>query len=248
MRRLISANASEILNASTAELIEAIRASEGRVILSENVAPRQAFIEDITNAEIARAFGANLILLNLVDVFNPVVSGLDCEPEKLVERLHELTGLPIGVNLEPVDPDVDMMDERLDVARGRTVNAESVAALSSLGFDFVCLTGNPGTGVTNAHIAAAISTVKAGFDGFIIAGKMHAAGVNEPIIDKDSVRQFIDAGADIILAPAVGTVPGFTAEELTSIVDVAHGAGALVMTAIGTSQEGSDPQVIRALP
>ncbi|MGH2205061.1 haloacid dehalogenase-like hydrolase, partial [Enterococcus faecalis] len=42
---------------NTLELKQSIKASEGRVVLSENVAPRESFIGDITNAEIARAFG-----------------------------------------------------------------------------------------------------------------------------------------------------------------------------------------------
>lgn len=44
MKRLISANASEILSMNAQELKQSIKASEGRVILSENVAPRESFI------------------------------------------------------------------------------------------------------------------------------------------------------------------------------------------------------------
>ncbi len=36
---------------------------------------------------------------------------------------------------------------------------------------------------------------------------MHGAGVNEPVADIKAVERFIEAGADIILVPAVGTVP-----------------------------------------
>ncbi|MDE8087935.1 hypothetical protein PT077_09025, partial [Erysipelothrix rhusiopathiae] len=46
-------------------------------------------------------------------------------------------------------------------------------------------------------------------DSVISAGKMHGAGVVGPIIDLKTVEAFIDAGADVILVPAVGTVPGF---------------------------------------
>ena len=45
MKRLISANASEILSMNAQELKQSIKASEGRVILSENVAPRESFIK-----------------------------------------------------------------------------------------------------------------------------------------------------------------------------------------------------------
>lgn len=43
MKRLISANASEILSMNAQELKQSIKASEGRVILSENVAPRKLY-------------------------------------------------------------------------------------------------------------------------------------------------------------------------------------------------------------
>ena len=59
MKRLISANTSEMLAMNAAELKQSIKASEGRVILSENVATRETYIGDITNAEIARAFGSD---------------------------------------------------------------------------------------------------------------------------------------------------------------------------------------------
>ena len=107
-KRLISANASEILGMNAEELKQSIKASEGRVILSENVATRESFIGDITNSEIARAFGADLILLNGVDVLKPYIFGLEVKEESFVKELQNLVGRPIGVNLEPVDLEANM--------------------------------------------------------------------------------------------------------------------------------------------
>ena len=73
VKRLISANTSEILAMSAAELKQSIKACEGRVILSENVGFKESYIGDISNSEMARAFGADLILLNGVDLLNPVI-------------------------------------------------------------------------------------------------------------------------------------------------------------------------------
>ena len=98
-KRLISANASEILQMTSAELKQSIKASEGRTIISENVATRESFIGDITNSEIARAFGADLILLNCVDVLNPYIFGLDVKEGNFFDELHRLVGRPIGLNL-----------------------------------------------------------------------------------------------------------------------------------------------------
>ncbi|HJF20424.1 MAG TPA: haloacid dehalogenase-like hydrolase [Enterococcus columbae] len=239
VKRLISADTSEILKMSRQELKKSIQASEGRVVLSENVAGRESFIGDITNAEIAKAFGADLILLNGVDVFEPTIFGLDVDSENVVNRLHELVGCPIGVNLEPVDLNMAMLEERLAIPLGRQANQETFERINQLNFDFVCLTGNPGTGVSNRSIIQAIKLAKQYFDGLIIAGKMHGAGSDEAVVDLASVTAFIDAGADVILVPAVGTVPGFDMEDLKAVVRLAHQENVLVMSTIGTSQESS---------
>ena len=47
VKRLISADTSEVLQMSAQELKQSIKASEGRVVLSENFAPRECFVEDI---------------------------------------------------------------------------------------------------------------------------------------------------------------------------------------------------------
>jgi hypothetical protein len=247
VKRLISANASDILNMTGAELKQSIKASEGRTIISENVATRESFVGDITNAEIASAFGADLILLNGVDVLNPNIFGLEATDKFFVDELHRLVGRPIGVNLEPVDLEADMQEDRLDISKGRQANIETIEEIEKLGMDFVCFTGNPGTGVTNSQIEKVIRLAKEKFSGIIIAGKMHGAGVDEPVADIDAIEKFIDAGADIVLVPAVGTVPGFNDSELNNVVKVAHSKGALVLTAIGTSQESSDEDTIKEI-
>lgn len=140
-----------------------------------------------------------------------------------------------------------MMENTLAISKGRTVNKDSLDALDKLGMDFLCLTGNPGTGVTNKTISEAIKLAKENFSGLIIAGKMHSSGVDEPVTSKETIETFIKAGADIILVPAVGTVPGFDSDDLKEAVKVAHANDALVMTAIGTSQEGSSKETIRQI-
>ena len=117
----------------------------------------------------------------------------------------------------------------------------------ALGLDFICLTGNPGTGVTNQAIAQAIQKAKKYFTGVIIAGKMHGAGSKEPVMNREIAKELIEAGADILLVPAVGTVPGFTEEALIDIVQFAHEHETLVLSAIGTSQEGSSKEVIEQI-
>ena len=246
VKRFISSNASEILSMTAPELKQSIKASEGRVILSENVAFKESYIGDVTNAEIARSFGADLILLNGIDIFQPFVAGLDAK-EDFVKELHRLVGRPIGINLEPVDSQAQMAGERLIINEGRQASLATIQRAEELGVDFICLTGNPGTGVTNQAIIDTIRVVKENFSGLLIAGKMHASGVDEPVADLEAIAQFIEAGVDIVLAPAVGSVPGFDEQDLKQIVRLAHQRGALVMSAIGTSQESADEDIVKQM-
>lgn len=245
-KRLLSCFTSDFNKMSGQDLKNAIKASEGRTVLSENVAGRRSVTGDVTNSELARAFGADLILLNGLDVFNPYIDALpeSDEPIKLVKKL---TGRPVGVNLEPVDLKADMMEEIEIISEGRICSEATLKKIEEMGVDFVCLTGNPGTGVTNHQISEGIKLAKKHFSGMIIAGKMHSSGVDEPVANFDVVKDFIESGADVIMLPAVGTVPGFTQGEMEKAVKYIKENGALSMSAIGTSQESSTRETIRQI-
>mgnify|MGYP000844530604 FL=1 len=246
VKRFISSNASEILSMTAPELKQSIKASEGRVILSENVAFKESYIGDVTNAEIARSFGADLILLNGIDIFQPFVAGLDAK-EDFVEELHRLVGRPIGINLEPVDSQAQMAGERLIINEGRQASLATIQRAEELGVDFICLTGNPGTGVTNQAIIDTIRVVKENFSGLLIAGKMHASGVDEPVADLEAIAQFIEAGVDICPSTGSRQCAWLDEQDLKQIVRLAHQKGALVMSAIGTSQESADEDIVKQM-
>lgn len=263
VKRLLSCTASEIKKMTPMDLKQAIKASEGRIICSENVAISQSVAGDITNAELASAYGADLILLNGFDVFNPVVMGLPGSanlqeiledvnnPTGLrknpIDQLKHLTGRPIGINLEPVDSESLMNQPLTDISEGRKCSKETLQEAQKLGVDFICLTGNPGTGVSNKKIADAIKLAKQHFFGLIIAGKMHGAGVDEEVVNMTAIESFVEAGADIVLLPAVGTVPGVTDEDVRDAVKYIRKNGALSMSAIGTSQESADEETVKQL-
>ena len=73
VKRLLSSSASDVAKMSSSELKQAILASEGRTICSENVVMAPPVAGDITNAEVASAYGADLILLNAFDCLNPII-------------------------------------------------------------------------------------------------------------------------------------------------------------------------------
>lgn len=261
VKRLLSCSTSDIEKMSGSELKQSILASEGRIICTETVVMAAPVANDITNAEVARAYGADLILLNGFDCLNPVVMGLPGMTTfediiKVMEsgaagnpiaELKRLVGKPIGANLEPVDLEADMAEDLLVIPEGRMCSEKTLKAAEKLGLDFICLTGNPGTGVTNKEIGKAIVLAKKHFSGLIIAGKMHGAGVAEPVASLEAVKAFVAAGADVILFPAVGTVPGFTDSELIEAVKLAKSQGSLTMSAIGTSQESADQETVKQI-
>lgn len=246
MKRLLNCFASDFRKMTKETLIQSIKASEGRTILAETVVSCDPAIPAITNAEVARAAGADLILLNTFDAQRPNINGLDrlIQP---IERLKELTGRPIGVNLEPVDFTAHMLEERQSIATGRQVTKENLMLLNELGVDFVCITGNPGAGITNQSISKAIALAKDVFNGMIIAGKMHGAGSADPIYDKDSLIDFAKAGADVVLIPSPGTVPGSTVAVCYDIVQSLKQNGVLTMGGLGTSQETSSVETIKQI-
>lgn len=245
MKRLLNCTSSEMANMSKDELKKSILACEGRVIMTEVVGGVSLFL-DITNAEIATAFGSDMILLNAFDCNNPNIMGIS-QTNEPIKELKRLVGRPIGCNLEPIDYDVELMENRQNISIGRQATKETFIKAKELGFDFICLTGNPGTGVSYHSIEKAILLAKKYFGGLIIAGKMHSSGVDEPLVDLESISKIIDAGADIILMPAVYTVPGLSEETLTEACQLIKSKGALSLSSIGTSQESSDTDTIRMI-
>lgn len=246
VKRLISCTANEITAMDKEMLIKAIQASEGRVIMAEVIAGAENTPINLTNAEIVRAFSADLILLNKLDVLEPKISALP-ETDEPIKLLKALCGRPLGVNLEPVDASAQTDRYRQPISAGRLATVENFKRCEEMGFDFVLLTGNPASGVTNHQIAQAITAAKAHFSGVVMAGKMHNAGVSEAPIDKATLEQFINNGADVILLPAAGTVPGVTIELLHQATQYVQSQGKLVISAIGTSQEASDVETIKQI-
>ncbi len=257
MKRILDCFRSDFEVMSSRELLSAIAASEGRTVACETIGVIQPMLGDITNAEFAAAMGADILLLNIFDVQHPLIRGLPkVEPENVIHKLKELTGRPIGINLEPVEQVLSSLDPAENMwamTDGRKATLQNAIKAVQLGINMILLTGNPGVGVSNAAITSTLALYKRelGDQMILAAGKMHASGIltegAEKIITREDIRAFAEAGADIILLPAPGTVPGITTEYVRSLVEYAHSLGCLTITAIGTSQEGADIATIRQI-
>ncbi len=255
MKRLLDCRASDFASMGKRELLAAIAGSEGRTIACETIGALMPMLGDITNAEFAAAMGADILLLNMFDVQQPVIRGLpQTAPEDVIRKLKALTGRPIGINLEPVlQSSQDSQDTMWAMTDGRKATLDNARKAADMGVDMILLTGNPGIGVTNQQIVETLAAYRRELGDRLIlaAGKMHAAGVlsegGEKILTKEDILEFKTAGADIILLPAPGTVPGITLEYARELIAYAHSLNLLTITAIGTSQEGADTATIRQI-
>lgn len=254
VKRILDCKASDLAGYNAREMIEAIAASEGRVMMGECIGITQPLLTDITNAEVVASMGADILLLNMFDVQNPVIQALPAvEKLETVREIKRLTGRIVGINLEPVADRMQDNGELWRMTEGRRATVQNAALAVEMGVDIILLTGNPGNGISNSAIVDSLREIKnaVGDKVILAAGKMHAAGIlteaAQEIISKEDIREFREAGADVILLPAPGTVPGITMEYVRDLVGYAHKLGALTITAIGTSQEGSDKETIRQI-
>ena len=257
MKRILDCSSSDFRKMTRRELLDAIAGSEGRTIACETIGAITPMLGDVTNAEFAAAMGADILLLNMFDVQRPHIQGLPkVPPEEVVRKVKELTGRPVGINLEPVEQVLSSQDPEENMwamTDGRKATLANAERAADMGVDFILLTGNPGIGVTNGAIEQTLRLYRDALGDRMIlaAGKMHASGIMaegaEKIITPEDISAFAAAGADIILLPAPGTVPGITVEYVRQLVQHAHSLGCLTITAIGTSQEGADVATIRQI-
>ena len=276
-RRILDANASDLSGMTGRELLISIKSAEGRTLAAEVIAPAAPLLGDVTNAELARAFGADIILLNMFDVLSPHIEGLEIanddefflrtygqgraartdspcrESSPVISMLKQLTGRPIAINLEPVDKTERLSGPQAALPEGRRATPEIAKLAVGQGVDMLLITGNPATGVTTSSIAESLRGIReaVGPDPILAAGKMHAAGSlsdsGADLVDESIITRWIDDGADIVLLPAPGTVPGISPERVRSLIETVHSRGAMAMTSIGTSQEGADEETIRRI-
>ena len=62
-KRLLDCCASDVVNMDRETLLYAIRASEGRVLVSETIAITQPLLNNVSNAELAASQGADVVLI-----------------------------------------------------------------------------------------------------------------------------------------------------------------------------------------
>lgn len=262
MKRLLDAAANDLPKLKGKDLVNSIRLSEGRTIAAEIIAIAAPLIDKLSNVELAAAFGADILLLNLYEVTKPQVMGMPDKDQpgepglkpavfgkiqtgmgRTLADVRDWTGCLVGLNLEPIENPAAI------TGSGRLATPANAQLAVEQGADLLVITGNPGTGVTTAGIARSVRMIRAavGDSVVIFAGKAHAAGSYEPVVSADDLAAFVAGGADGVILPAPGTIPGSTLESCQQLVIEAHRLGALALNGIGTSQEGASVTTIEQI-
>lgn len=249
------------------ELLEAIRMSEGRTIMVDARVRCPNMVDGVTNAELAAALGADLVMLDTYDPADPYIPGLESiNPMddaatahvqvkmgrgRTAGEIRDLTGRPVGVLLAIVEYG-DQSGVRKSYGN-IVANAEMAKMAADQGASLLSLTG----WVSAQRISEAISAVdKAVGDRVMIEfGRVHGGGLMNTrracttgeLITLDEIDAALDAGANIISLPAPGTYPGWGPEHVSELVSHVHGRGALVNLGLHTSQEGSDVETVRQI-
>ncbi|HEY3365349.1 MAG TPA: haloacid dehalogenase-like hydrolase [Symbiobacteriaceae bacterium] len=268
-KRIFELTPADVANLDRQGLLKAIVSSVGRTLLAEAMATVPPLLGSVSNAELAAAMGADVIVLNVYDVQQPLVMGLPSRPEAAaglsgtlpgpvaglvspetlglgvtVGDVKRLIGRPVGIMLEPGP------EGSIAVPPGRRATPDNCRLALDQGADLIVISGNPGTGVTWPVIVAATKAAHkaVGDRVVIVAGEMHYAGPGgeggRGLFAAADISDLAKAGADVVLLPAPGTVQGVTVAVAAGWVEAAHAAGMLALLAIGTSQEGSAVETV----
>ena len=256
--RLISATGTDFERFSPMDLKESIRKSEGRVIMGQHLLfDSKGLVRGITNSEVMFAFGADMVMLNTID--------LDIDENNLglqglsYQELKSRCKRPVGVYLSCPRREAVSPKEKLYRSEGMVCTPEHVEKCVQMGVDFIVLGGNPGSGTSIKDVIDCTKWIKAKYGNniFVFAGKWED-GITEPVLgdplariqgrdDKEIIKRLIDAGADCIDLPAPGTRAGISVSHIQELVQFIHTykPGTLAMTFLNSSVEGADSDTIR---
>lgn len=229
MQRILNCRASDFSQLTTAaELTQAIRASEGRVIMAEVAAEVAPLYGEVTNGELLCAFGADLLL----------VKGINCQTQKIhgcgnLHSFKRLTGRQVGVSLEVLADNAPENPCAWDPTHLSLV-ADA---------DFYCLTAYDKAGVTAVRVREALGQLRQLTNKLVLVAKFYGSGLACP----EEYAAYITAGANGVIVPAPSTCRGASETRVEQVLSAIQAAGGLAITTISSSQEGADEETVRQI-
>lgn len=250
-KRILDIRKSDLISMTKKNKIQSLLMGEGRGLFCEIFSTSPALLGNVSNVELAAGFGADVLLLNDYYAFEPMVQGMPHQNEgNTISQIKELTGRMVGVDLYVKDRS---KKEGFWPPEGILLSEANLSKLVDDGVDLINVVGDPEQGVTNEEIAEAINQIPEGLKQqvVIVSGRMNKAGIPSmrvhEMLPKTFVKDLVDAGVDIVMLPAPGSVPGFSVDIVSELVDYCHSLGVMTLTAVGTSQEGADTDTIKTI-
>jgi len=254
--RLINASKKDFELMSGRDLKKSILKSEGRIVMGQHlIFASKGLVRGVTNTELMKAFGADMVMLNTYNLKNlndnPGMQGLT------LKELKERSNIPVGIYLGCPGKNEVPKDKLYDL-EGMLATEEHIRRCKEIGADFIVLGGNPGCGTSVADIIKTTKLAReiCGEDMLIFAGKWED-GINEKVLGdplakrdaKEIIKELIDAGADVIDLPAPGSRHGISVHMIQELVQFVHSykPGTLAMTFLNSSVECADPETIRLI-
>jgi len=233
VKRILDASKEDFEKMDKDTLIESIRATQGRTLMAEVVAKGPPLISGVTNAEVATAFGADLILLTHYYCKEPTINGL----YKEIDEVKGLIGRPIGAFL--VSPSAETRPDYV----ANQVNAKLAV---EQGADFLYIGGHGEYGASDKSIISAVKEVRkaVGEKTVIFAGK--SPHIQEAL-DPSLIEGYVDAGSDGVIVPSPGVYPGYTIDTVHELVGIIRKNGALSLAWLDASIEATDECTIRQI-
>lgn len=267
MKRFLSATPSELVAMTPAELLAAIKMSEGRILQVAARIRGSILIDGVTNAELAAAFGADIINIDTYDIFRPNIPGwhskdkaLDQESmEKVqvplgygynIQEISEIVGRPLAMLMIVCDPE-DIKATEECYGKGIVATAERIIEARKLGAKYIMITG----WARKESFVTLFQRVRAelGDDLILHFGRPHGPGIlnksrnSDELITEEEVISLIRSGVNIIGIPSPGTFPGWDLEKCKRFVNLIHKEDALASLGCHTSQEGALTQTIEQI-
>ncbi len=272
----------KLISLDRSDLVNTIKATSGRIIVGETVAFKAPLIDGVSNMELLKSFGVDMVTINHYDVDMPMIPGLEstgegiskwaaawnvsnekgCLPDpqliepsqqvyfksfgfgRTISEIRRLVGIPVGTTLEPVI-------ESDNVSLGRLATEDNARAAVKQGVNYITIIRVPS--MPGNEFASCVASVRKGVDekGLVKAGKMPWGGIfkdnGEKFISREEIKVLANAGADVVIIPAPGTIPGLTIEVVKNWVGIIHEQNLLAEVTIGTSQEGAEKTVINRM-
>ena len=234
----------KLINATRKEMVNAIFAASGRVVIGETVTFKQSMIDGVSNIELLKSWGCDMVTINHYNVNFPMIPGME-STQAGIEQFGSCFNEAGSKGCKPSTKVIENSFQKIfwQFGFGATIGDVKRLVGVPVGMTLEPVTEEddyPQGRVANEENARRGAEQGASYITLIHTPQMSAGEFAK------SVAQVRSGMGEMGLVKA-GKMPwgGLTIELVRQWVTVVHNCGLLAETTIGTSQEGADPDVIR---